>query len=86
MEQLDRLNARASILRNSILKRAKKACAEAGLDADLMGIHPYNAIVSLAQGKPWPNVDYLKVRECIRLIELSWEPNRIVERWYKKNF
>ena len=53
---------------NSVRNRARKLCAEAGLDPNLLGIHPHNAMVSLHYGKPWPNVDYAKVRKVQWLI------------------
>lgn len=65
-------------------KRARKACADAGLDPNLLGIHPHNAMVSLEYGKPWPGIDYSKVRLCLRIQRQTFEGSRIVERWDKR--
>ena len=62
-------------------ERAKRLCREAGLDDGLLGIHPHNAMVSFHCGKPWSGVNYSKVRACIRMLDLQFEPYRIVKRW-----
>lgn len=74
MERADRIS-------KEIITRAKKAALDAGLDPNLLGIHPHNAMCSFNQGHPWPNVDYSKVRLCLRLIERSYVPSSIVSRW-----
>lgn len=66
------------------LERARRLCAEAGLDPTLLGIHPHNAMVSFRAGQPWRGVDYSKVRACLRMQELAFEPNRIVDAWDRR--
>ena len=61
--------------------RARRACAEAGLSPDLLGIHPHNAMCDFRSGRPWPGVNYSKVRFCLRLCNLQWEGFRILERY-----
>ena len=75
---------RAERISKAIIQRARKAAQDAGLDPELLGIHPHNAMVSFNQGRPWPNVDYSKVRLCLRLIERSYVPSSIVDRWCKR--
>jgi hypothetical protein len=64
-----------------ITERAKRTCKEAGLDPQLLGIHPHNAMVAYRAGQPWPNIDYAKVRKVLWLIEKSYQPGRIVEAY-----
>ncbi len=64
--------------------RAKRLCFEAGLDPGLLGIHPHNAMVSRHYGKPWPGVNYSKVRACVRVIESMYVPSSIVTRWDRR--
>jgi hypothetical protein len=63
------------------LDRARKLCAEAGLDPGLLGIHPHNAMCCLRWGSPWPGVDYGKVRACLRMMRRQSEGYRVLERW-----
>lgn len=65
-------------------QRARKVCAEAGLDPDLLGIHPHNAMCSYEAGKPWPGINYSKVRLCLRIQRSMWDSSRIVERFYAR--
>jgi len=78
------MRERAEAVAESIYQRARAACEASGLDPDYLGIHPHNAMVSYNAGQPWQGIDYSKVRLCQRLIERSWEPMRIVRRWYAK--
>ena len=64
--------------------RARKACIDAGLDGNLLGIHPHNAMVSRHHGKPWPNVDYSKVRLCLRIMRDLPNPHDIVSAWDRR--
>lgn len=50
-----------------VIARHRSMARAAGLDPQLLGIHPHNAMCSLHYGKPWPEVDY---RICKRL---DWE-------------
>lgn len=63
---------------------ARQLCKEAGLDPALLGIHPHNAMVSFSYGKPWPNVNYSKVRACLRELDRQWEAGRILDKLYKR--
>lgn len=63
---------------------ARKLAKEAGLDPNLLGIHPHNAMVCYNAGRPWQGVDYDKVKEVVRLLDREWEANRIVDRWDKR--
>jgi len=62
-------------------RRARQACQEAGLDPSLLGIHPHNAMCSFREGRPWPEVDYSKVRLCLWLLDREFEGYRILEGW-----
>lgn len=74
------LHARADRLTRAITDDARRTCKAAGLDHQLLGIHPHNAMVSLHYGKPWPEVNYSLCRRTLYLIERSYEPSRIVAR------
>lgn len=78
------LCARAERTAQMIIKRAREVSKEAGLDPSLLGIHPHNAMCSLHYGKPWPGIDYSKVRKCLWLIQKSYEPSAILSRLYKR--
>lgn len=73
----------AQRISNMRTERARKLCAEAGLDPGLLGIHPHNAMVSFEHGHPWPEVDYSKCRACIRLLNMP-SPNRLVDAWDRR--
>ena len=75
---------RADRISNAVNSRARKACQDAGLDPNLLGIHPHNAMVSYNAGKPWPEVDYSKVRLCLRLLDKQFDAGRILDRWTSK--
>ena len=64
--------------------RARQACKDAGLDPSLLGIHPHNAMCSFQAGHPWPEVDYSKVRLCLRILASEFDADRIVERWDRR--
>lgn len=66
------------------LERARQVCREAGLDPQLLGVHPHNAMCSFEQGRPWKGIDYSKVRLCIRLLNRQFDGNRIVDRYYTR--
>ena len=63
---------------------ARILCLEAGLDPGLLGIHPHNAMCSLAEGKPWREVNYSKCRATIRQMERSFMPGRILDSLYRR--
>lgn len=66
------------------LERARKACSDAGLDPGLLGIHPHNAMVSAEYGQPWPEIDYSKVRLCIRIMERLPSPSALISTWDRR--
>lgn len=85
------VHERAERIRRMILYRARTACREAGLDPDLLGIHPHNAMLDYQAGRPWRGVDYSKCRLALRLTDLAFEPGRIADRlssraWKKVQF
>lgn len=75
-----RMQAIADRVAASRIRRARRLCKAAGLDPSLLGIHPHNAMCSLEAGKPWPGVNYSKVRACMRLLNMP-SPSQIVHRW-----
>jgi hypothetical protein len=79
-----RMRDAADRVSRMIHDRAREACREAGLDPNLLGIHPHNAMCAYHAGKPWPEVNYSKVRLTQRLERLAWEPSRIVDQWYRR--
>lgn len=80
-----KLDKRVREYEELVLKRARQLCKEAGLDPNLLGIHPHNAMVSLHYGKPWPNVDYKKVRKVEWLINTQvWKARRLLETYCKR--
>jgi hypothetical protein len=82
--QYSRYRNQADRISAMITDRARQACKDAGLCADLLGIHPHNAICSLEAGKPWPEVNYHYARLALHLQEKSWEPYRLLEQWHEK--
>ena len=77
-------HAMAARIVQSRYARAEALCKEAGLSPSLLGVHPHNALMSYKAGKPWPNVDYSKVRECIRVMDSMSEPGRILAKWDRR--
>lgn len=69
---------RIRVMRN---QRARQVCRDAGLDPNLLGIHPHNAMCGWHAGRPWPGVDYSKVRLCMRLLNSEFDAHRIVDEW-----
>lgn len=78
------MKERADRIANMIRDRARETCAAAGLDPNLLGIHPHNAMVSLHYGKPWPEVNYSLCRKTLWLLEKQWVAHQIVEQWYRR--
>jgi hypothetical protein len=79
--QYSAMKQRADRVSSMINDRARKACADAGLDPELLGIHPHNAMVSYEYGNPWLGVDYHFVRLSLHLQKKQFEPYRLVEQW-----
>jgi hypothetical protein len=64
--------------------RARQLCREAGLDPNLLGIHPHNAMCSFHDGKPWPEVNYSKCRATIWMLKREFEPMHVLDKLYKR--
>lgn len=76
---------RCERVRAMIIKRARRETLAAGLDPDLIGVHLHNALVGLHYGKPWPGIDYKKVRRAKRLFdEVSARPGRLLDQLYER--
>lgn len=82
--QYARVAAIAERVANMRRDRARAACKAAGLDPELLGIHPHNAMVSFNSGKPWREIDYSLVRKTLWLIEQSYLPSRLVTAWDRR--
>lgn len=78
------LRNRCAIIAKMRNDHARQLCKDAGLDPQLLGIHPHNAMCSFHDGKPWPNVNYSKVRACIRELNREFEASAILDRLYKR--
>lgn len=61
--------------------QARKLSADAGLDPNLLGVHPHNAMVAYNAGNPWPNVDYDRVKMVQKLLEIQFDTSRCIEKW-----
>lgn len=85
-EQYRTYKDRADKVTSMIRERAREACERAGLSGELLGIHPYNAMLAYQSGKPWKGIDYTQVRLCLYLLEKQWEPQRILEQWHVKTW
>jgi hypothetical protein len=74
---------RAERIQNGIRARAVRICNEAGLDGtNLLGIHPHNAMIDYERGRPWPGVDYKKVKLVLYLTnEYMWRASRLIDNW-----
>lgn len=75
---------RAALVRASMIERACRECELAGLDPSIPGIHLHNAWVSFRSGKPWRGVNYTHVRRARWIMDRSFEPERIVDRWWRR--
>ena len=67
-----------------IYNRMYRLTAEAGLDPSLLGIHPHNAMCAYRDGRPWPGVDYAKVRKVLWLEKRRYHPYRILADYYTR--
>jgi len=80
------VRARADRTRRMIIDRARGIALEAGTSTECVFLHAHNAAVAKHYGRPWPNVDYSKVRLILRLERLSWEPHRLADRINGRTF
>ena len=53
-------------------------------DSEMNGCVIHNSLLARAEGKPWRDVDYHHMRKCAWLIDRSFEPRRIVSRFYDR--
>jgi len=84
VQRYSKLKGIADRVHAMIRDRAVKACKQAGLCPDLLGIHPHNAMVSYESGKPWAEVDYQYCRLTLHLLDKQFEPYHIVSKWDKR--
>jgi hypothetical protein len=75
------LRERAERIVKMRLAHARKLCASSGLDANLLGIHPHNAMIDYRAGRPWPGIDYSKVRACMRELEHEFDAMRVLDKF-----
>jgi len=64
-------------------EKRRRLCILAGIDPDYIP-HAHNALISYAQGRPWPNVNYSLVRKIRRLDDHMFDANRILERYVRR--
>lgn len=76
------LRNRADKLSRMIMDRARQAGIAAHCGSIPLMWH--NAMVSRDYGQPWREVDYKALRRARWLEEKSFEPNRILDRLYKR--
>jgi len=78
------MKERADRIGRMVNDRARQVASEAGLDPNLLGIHPHNAMCAFNAGRPWKGVNYSKVRLCMRLLRMEFNAHRIVDAWYSR--
>lgn len=79
------LHDRADRFNKMVRNRCRDLSIQAGLDPNLLGIHPHNAMCSYDYGNPWPGVDYKIVRKILWLLrDYQWRAHRIVDSLYEK--
>jgi hypothetical protein len=74
------LKARAARSRMSKMARVRRLAAAAGIDPGMPFMHASNAMCGVEHGRPWPNVDYSKVRLVLRLERDVFAADHIVDR------
>lgn len=62
---------------------AKKICADSGLDPNLLGIHPHNAMIAFEAGNPWKEVDYNRVQAVQHLLAHEYDASKMVAEFDK---
>ena len=82
LRQLRTMSAMADGIARRLVDRAHATLAEA--HCSIMNYR--NALIAYEQGQPWRDVNYSLVRRADWLIRRSWEPRRIVERWYDRTY
>jgi hypothetical protein len=79
-----KIRAHADRTAKMIITCARETSSQAGLDPQLLGIHPHNAMCAFEAGQPWPEVNYSLCRKVLWLIEKSYEPTRLLSRMYDR--
>lgn len=62
---------------------ARRISGDAGLDPNLLGVHPHNAMVGKEGGQPWEGVDYNRVQVVLDLLAHQFDANRMVDAFDK---
>ena len=75
------LAARAEKHSRAVWKRAWKLAMEAGCGHV---IHMHNAMCDREYGKPWPEIDYAKLRKARWLMSKQWEAKRVIDKLYSR--
>lgn len=78
------LRARADLVRQMIVERARKVARESGLSPEYPFLHAHNAMVSHDGGNPWREVNYSGARKVLWLERKSWEASACIDRLYKR--
>lgn len=79
-ERSDRVRAMIHARAVAAYHAAFGSVAGRGAHLDMCIIH--NSLIAAEEGKPWREVDYSQMRLAAHLCERSFEPGRIVDRWY----
>jgi hypothetical protein len=82
LTQLRIMSAIADRTSRSLMERSRATLGEAGISIELS----HNAMVSHERGQPWRGVNYSLVRRGRWLVERSYQPRRMVERWYSRTY
>lgn len=81
-EKLCAARAIADRIRAMRYKRATAASVAAGLGE--IGCQLHNCLVSADYGRPWREIDYHYARKAKWLLDTSFEPSRIIDRFYSR--
>ena len=77
---------RANKFNKMVIERCKTLSIKAGLDPNLLGIHPHNALVAYEYGYPWPEVNYKLCKKINWLFsDYQWRAHRLVDSLHKQN-
>jgi hypothetical protein len=61
------LRRRADQYHDLVLARIRQLCSEGGLPGDASGAEYRRAMAACERGRPWPGVDYQKIRKALWL-------------------
>lgn len=76
-----RIKGFATAMESEIRRVAQRITEDAGLDPNLLGIHPNNAMCGLEYGKPWPDVDYNRVQVVLDLLRMMHAGHEVAEKF-----